>query len=267
MTWPPMWGRRTYLMGVINVTPDSFSGDGLYKRWEDVALRAEHLVAAGADVLDVGGESTRPGYQPVAADEELSRVIPAVRLLRQRVDVPISVDTSKSQVAHAALGEGASIVNDVSGLRDAAMLREVAEAGASIVLVHWGRRAPSGDLLLDIVQELQRKVCAAIEAGVQRAHILVDPGLGMGKGWHENFEIMRRLPEVRAIDLPVAIGPSRKGMIARVLGGEPWNRLEGSAALTALCVARGADLLRVHDVKEMSRVARVIDAIVRAPSI
>lgn len=251
------------VMGVLNVTPDSFSGDGIYKRPDEAARRAEQLVADGADIIDIGGESSRPGYRPVPLQEELERVIPAVRKVVKSVSASISVDTSKAEVARQALEAGASLVNDVSGLSDPSLPRRVAEAGASLVLVHNGKAAPGEDLMAAIIRDLQRQIRLATGAGVAPANLVLDPGLGMGKGWRENFEIIRRLSELRALELPILAGPSRKAMIVRVLGEDAGDRLEGSAALVALCVAQGADMVRVHDVKEMVRVARMIDAIVR----
>jgi len=283
MPWLPEWGRHTYLMGVINVTPDSFSGDGLHRRWEDIAARAAAMEEGGADVLDIGGESTRPGYQPVEEGEELARVLPAIRRVRQCVSVPISIDTSKAAVARAALDEGASIVNDVSALADDDMIRVVAEAGASLVLVHRGATEVETDMLDLIVDGLRRQIQRAEEGGVPPQNVIVDPGLGIGKGWRrgpgataivakprENLEIVRRLPELTVLQKPVLVGPSRKGMIRRVLGeGDSAadrarsGLLEGTLALVALSIAGGADVVRVHDVKEMARTAAMMDAIVR----
>jgi len=252
-------------MGVINVTPDSFSGDGIYKRPEAAAELAERLVAAGADVLDVGGESTRPGFTPVPAEEELERVIPAVRRIVSRVEVPVSVDTSKAEVASQALAEGVSIINDVSGLRDPNMAPTVAASEGWLVLVHNGAAPPGKDLMNSVCGDLRREIDIAESAGVAPSRILIDPGLGMGKGWQSNLTIIRRLAGLRSLQKPLLVGPSRKGMIARVLGNEPDAPLCGTVALVSLCVARGADVIRVHDVREMARVARVMDVISRTP--
>jgi len=252
-------------MGVINVTPDSFSGDGIYKRPEAAAELAERLVAAGADVLDVGGESTRPGFTPVPAEEELERVIPAVRRIVSRVEVPVSVDTSKVEVAVQALAEGVSIINDVSGLRDPYMAPTVAASEGWMVLVHNGAAPPGEDLLNSVCGNLRRQIDTAESAGVAPSRILIDPGLGMGKGWQSNLTIIRRLAGLRSLQKPLLVGPSRKGMIARVLGNEPDAPLYGTVALVSLCVARGADVIRVHDVREIARAARVMDVISRTP--
>lgn len=251
-------------MGVINVTPDSFSGDGLYKDIPATLALAESMHAEGADILDIGGESTRPGYEPVSVEEELSRVIPAVRDITRRVPLPVSVDTSKAEVARQALAEGASIINDVSGLRDPLMATIVAGCAASLILVHNGSIKPGEDLIATIRNDLNRQVCVAAAAGVSPRQLLVDPGLGMGKGWKSNFEIIRRLAELLDVQKPILVGPSRKGMIGRVLGPGPEARLDGSAALVALCIAAGAHVIRVHEVRAMAKVARMMDALVRS---
>jgi dihydropteroate synthase len=252
-------------MGVINVTPDSFSGDGIYKRPEAAAELAERMAAAGADVLDVGGESTRPGFTPVPAEEELERVIPAVRRIVSRVDVPVSVDTSKSEVAVQALAEGVSIINDVSGLRDPNLAPSVAASDGWLVLVHNGAAPQGEDIMISICRDLRRQIEIAESAGVARSRILIDPGLGMRKGWQSNLTIIRRLHELHSLRRPLLLGPSRKGMIARVLGNEPEAPLYGTVALVSLCIAQGADVIRVHDVRQMAPVARVMDVISRTP--
>ena len=257
------WGCRTYIMGVINLTPDSFSGDGVFNKPSGAAELAERMAVDGADILDVGGESTKPGYQPVPLQEELSRVVPALRQIVRRVPLPVSVDTSKAEVARQALAEGASIINDVSGLRDSRMAPFVAQAGASLILVHNGTARAGEDAIAVACADLKRQIMEAQEAGVAPSKLLIDPGLGMGKGWGSNFEIIRRLGELRDLEKPLLVGPSRKGMIGRVLGQEPAQRLEGTLALVSMCVALGADVVRVHDVKAMANAARMMDAIVR----
>ena len=253
-------------MGVLNVTPDSFSGDGRFGSVDAAVLAGEQLAADGADLLDVGGESTRPGHTAVSAEEELERVIPVVQALSKRVRVPISVDTSKAGVARDAVAAGATIINDVSGLRDPDMLRVAATTGASLVLVHPGGADRCEDLMHVVLAALRHRVETALRAGVQRDHLMVDPGLGFGKNWLDNFELIRRLSELRQLGLPVLVGPSRKGMIGKVLGTEPGDRLEGTIALTALCISAGADVLRVHDVRELKRAVVLLDALAREPS-
>jgi dihydropteroate synthase len=250
-------------MGVLNVTPDSFSGDGFEGNPDEAARRAASCVGAGADVLDIGGESTRPGYQPVELEEEIRRVIPAIRGARSATDIPISVDTTKAEVAMRALEAGATIVNDVSGASSADMLDVVAEHGAGMVIVHHGKGWAGEDTVHSVARALHSSVERAVGRGIALHQIAVDPGLGFGKNWRENFQIIRRLSELRSIGLPILVGPSRKGMIGRVLGVAVDDRLEGGLALTVLCVANGADVVRVHDVQEMSRAARMVDTLSR----
>jgi len=267
------WGRRTYIMGVLNVTPDSFSGDGIMDVPAAVA-RARQLLAEGADIIDVGGESTRPGAQPVPLDEELRRVIPAVEALAGELGAVVSVDTMKSEVARRALRAGATMVNDVSALRaDPEMAGVVAEGRAPVVLMHgYGiSTRPSSEgtaagVVAEVLNFLAERIESAVAAGLSRERILVDPGFGFGKTIQGNLEIIRRLRELRVLGLPVVIGPSRKGTIGHILGGLPvQERVEGTAAAVAVCIMNGADVIRVHDVGVMTRVARVADAIARAP--
>jgi dihydropteroate synthase len=252
-------------MGVINVTPDSFSGDGIVGPPEAVAALATRLEREGADVLDIGGESTRPGHTPVPVEEELQRVIPAVEAARSAVRIPISVDTTKGRVAREALAAGAAMINDVSGSRDPEVAEAVARADAWLVLVSNGY-APQLDPVRFATEDLRRQISLATAAGVAADRIIVDPGLGMGKGWRENFAVMRGLAVMRELEQPVLVGPSRKGMIGRVLGVPPGDRVEGTIALITLCIANGADMVRVHDVREMAQAARMIDALGRPKS-
>lgn len=257
------WGTRTLIMGVINVTPDSFSGDSIYGQPEAVAALARRFVDDGADILDIGGESTRPGHEPVSAEEEQRRVLPAIAALREQVDVPVAVDTSKAVVAAAAIVAGATLVNDVSGLRDPRLAAVCAGSGAGLVIVHRGWAVGAEDPVRAVLDQLRARIERAEVAGVDRMKILVDPGLGIGKGWRENFAVLRRLSEVKELGKPLLVGPSRKGMIGKALGVEVSDRMEGTAALVMLSIAGGADVVRVHDVREMARVARMTDALVR----
>jgi len=279
------WGSRTYLMGIVNVTPDSFSGDGLLKPdrgdWVDRAVaQGIAQVEAGADILDVGGESTRPGSQSVPLEEELRRVAPVVQALARAVNVPISIDTYKAQVARQALSAGATMVNDVWGLRmDPAMGRAAAEAGAAVVVMHNRSRpkdaAQEGrlggrylgveydDLLADVARELRESVALALAAGVRPDRIIVDPGIGFGKTVEQNLELIRRLRELTALECPILAGPSRKSFVGYTLDLPPDQRVEGTAAAVTLCIAGGADIVRVHDVTVMKRVAALADAVVR----
>jgi dihydropteroate synthase len=272
------WGERTYIMGVLNLTPDSFSGDGLgpCPPPERVRSRAEELLAAGADFLDLGGESTRPGSEAVPVEEELRRVLPAVEALAP-LGALLSIDTWKARVADAALSAGAALVNDVTGLTgDPEMAAVVAQRRAPVIIVH-NPRGPHGadrpwtqryrDLLADIIRWLSCRIEYALAAGVAWENILLDPGVGFAKTAAQNLELLRRLPELRGLGRPLVLGISRKRTIARVLGlpvdAPPHELLEGNAAAVALCIAGGADIVRVHDVAAMARAARMADAIVR----
>jgi dihydropteroate synthase len=258
-------------MGILNVTPDSFAGDGVMEL-EAALTRGSILAAEGADILDVGGESTRPGAEPVPLAEELRRVIPVITRLVGELGAVVSVDTRKTEVARQALRAGAAMVNDVSALRgDPTMAMVVAEAQIPVVLMHgWGMpwRVPQTSVSRDILEEvrafLAERIEAALAAGIALDRILIDPGFGFGKTVQENVELLRRLGELRSLGRPIVMGTSRKGTIGQVLGGLPvTERLEGTAATVALAIAHGADMVRVHDVQSMVRVARMTDAIVR----
>lgn len=264
-------GQKTLLMGIINVTPDSFSGDGLAGDAGAAVAQGVEMVQEGADLLDVGGESTRPGAEPVSEEAECERVVPVIEGLAGQVSVPISVDTTKAEVARRALEAGAGMVNDVSGLRgDPGLAAVAAELGAPVVVMHMKgtprdmQQDPRYENLMDeIAEHLEAGVAKAVEAGVPRDQVVVDPGIGFGKTLEHNFEILRRLRELRSLGQPVLIGTSRKSLIGRVLDLPPEQRLEGTAATVALAIANGADMIRVHEVREMSRVARMCDAILR----
>ena len=277
------WGKRTYVMGVINVTPDSFSGDGLSGDVQAAVEQALRFEGEGADFLDIGAESTRPGHQPVSEAEELARLLPSLEAVAARVSIPVSVDTWKSGVARAALDAGACIVNDVWGLRPPepvegpAIAPVAAEHRAGLVLMHNRRERPhpnpppegegiprSNNLLDNIVGSLRRSVEVALAAGVPHENLIVDPGIGFGKTADQNIEALRNLGRFKELGLPLLVGTSRKSTIGRLLGGlPPEERVEGTAATVALAIAAGADIVRVHDVREMARVCRVSDAIVR----
>lgn len=283
------WGARTYVMGIVNVTPDSFSGDGILategtgdteEGINRAVAHAEQLIADGADILDIGGESTRPGSQPISADEEQRRVLPVIERLRARVSIPISIDTYRAETARRALDAGADIVNDVWGLRmDAEMKHLVAQRGAPIVIMH-NRSKPKDavqserlggryvgveyqDLLADVIRELRAQVELALDAGIAPEKIIVDPGIGFGKTVEQNLELLDRLGELRVLGFPMLLGPSRKGFIGFTLDLPPDQRVEGTAATITLGIERGADIVRVHDVKQIARVAKMTDAVVR----
>ena len=258
-------------MGILNVTPDSFSGDGLAGDVEKAVARARAMVAEGADLLDVGGESTRPGAEPVPVAEEIARVVPVISRLAREVEAPISIDTYKSEVARAALEHGAGMVNDISGLRaDPRMAAVCAAAHVPVVVMHM-KGAPRdmqdspryANLMQEIGDYLREGVAIAERAGISRSQVVVDPGIGFGKTLEHNLEILRRLPDLKALGQPLLVGPSRKSFIGRVLDLPAEERLEGTAAAVALAIAGGADIVRVHDVRAMVRVARMTDAVVR----
>lgn len=268
--WPFAWGARTYVMGIVNVTPDSFSGDGLVDDVSAATQLAACQVADGADLIDVGGESTRPGHTPLALDEELGRVMPTVTGIRGAVHVPISIDTTKAGVARRAIAAGASIVNDVSGLTaDASMTAVVRETSVGVVVMHSRRERVRDEVVEDVLHFLDSAINAAVAAGVSLDAIVVDPGFGFAKTATENLELLRRLRELTVLGRPILAGTSRKATIGKVLGLPVGDRIEGTAATVALAIANGADIVRVHDVRSMARVARMTDAIVRgwSPSI
>ena len=262
---PFAWGSRTYVMGIINVTPDSFGGDGTGGDVEASVAQALRFQEEGADILDVGAESTRPGYAPISAEEELARLTPVLEALIPRAVVPISVDTYKAAVAERALEAGAAMINDVWGLkRDKEIARLAAEYGAYLVLMHNQEGTAYTDLVGEVRASLRWSADTAEGAGVPRERIILDPGFGFGKTAEQNLEVLRRLSELRVLGYPVLVGTSRKSTIGLVLDLPVEDRLEGTAATVALSVAYGADLVRVHDVRAMARVARMTDAVVRS---
>ena len=264
-----VWGERTYVMGVINVTPDSFSNDGVGSDVEAVVRLAARFQEDGADIIDVGGESTRPpgiygDSKPVTVDEELGRVIPMIEAITRETDLPVSIDTYKAAVAQAAIEAGASMINDVWALqRDPEMLRVAAEADVPVVLMHNQVGTEYDDVVPDVIGDLRERINVALGGGVRPKHIIVDPGMGFGKTAEQNLEILRRLYEFHELGLPLLVGMSRKSTIGYVLGLPVGDRVEGTAATVALSIAGGADIVRVHDVKEMTRVTQMTDAVVR----
>ena len=285
------WGSRTYVMGILNITPDSFSGDGLIPplpagegrgEGEKRAIeQAKEFLSNGADILDVGGESTRPGSQPVSTDEELERVIPVISAIAKEFpDTLISIDTYKAKVAEEAFKAGAQILNDVWALRADPELASVAAAFRIPVILMHNRSNPASvevreqlgnayigseyeNLIEDVKRELLGSVELAKKAGIEESNIILDPGIGFGKKREHNLELINRLAEVRALGFPILLGPSRKSFIGFTLDLPADQRVEGTAATIAIGIARGADIIRVHDVKEMARVAKMTDAIVR----
>jgi dihydropteroate synthase len=258
------WGARTHVMAILNLTPDSFSGDGLAGSADAALTAALRAVDDGADILDLGAESTRPGHVPISTDEELERLLPALTAIWARTNVLLSVDTSKAAVAAEALSAGANLINDVRGFTaDPEMAAVVAQAGVPAVLMHDVPPEPRDDLMTSILRELSRRLDRAVAAGVAWDMLIADPGFGFGKDWRQNLELLRRLGELKALERPILVGTSRKSMIGRVLGVPEDDRLEGTAATVSLAIAGGADIIRVHDVRAMARVARMTDAVVR----
>ncbi len=259
------WGSRTFVMGVINATPDSFSGDGIVDP-AGAARRAVAMVEAGADLIDIGAESTRPDFAAVDADEEWARLSLVLGAVRRAVrGTPITVDTTKAAVATRAIAAGADAVNDVTGLQgDADMAAAVAHAGVPVVIMHNQRgREFGGDVVEDVRNGLRRGIALAEAAGVRREQIILDPGFGFGWGPAQNYHLLRRLGELRDLDRPLLVGTSRKTFIGYVVDRPAAQRAWGTAATIALAIQQGADIVRVHDVEEMVQVARVSDAVVR----
>jgi dihydropteroate synthase len=255
------WGSRTYVMGIINVTPDSFSGDGVGTDVDRAVAQGLRMVQEGADMLDVGGESTRPGHQPITIAEEIDRTEAVVGRLAREADVPISIDTYKLEVASRAVAAGATIVNDIWGLTRSPEVAELAAAeGCALVLMHNQDGTDyTGDLIEEIKRFLRVAIDRALRAGVPRERVLIDPGIGFGKTAEQNWVVMRRLPELRDLGQPILIGTSRKSFIGKLLDLPARERVEGTAATVTAAVLRGSDVVRVHDVREMTRVVRVAD--------
>ncbi len=251
-------------MGILNLTPDSFSGDGLAGSPEQAAARAEAMVQEGADLIDVGGESSRPGATPLDTATELARVLPVLDRLAGRLPVPISIDTTKPAVARAALAAGAAAVNDIHGLRAAPELATiVAERNAALIVMANLRGVVYQDVMQAVRAQLRHSCAVAAAAGVPAERVIIDPGFGFGPPPQDNLAMVRRLPELQHLRRPLLLGPSRKSTIGRVLGLPPAERLEGTLALVTLAVAGGADMVRVHDVRAVARATRMADAAVR----
>ncbi|OGQ48672.1 MAG: dihydropteroate synthase [Deltaproteobacteria bacterium RIFCSPLOWO2_02_FULL_57_26] len=261
--------RRTALVGVLNVTPDSFSDGGRYLDPENAIARGVKLAEEGADLIDIGGESSRPGARPVSAEEELERVVPVIRGLRRALSVPLSIDTYKARVARVAIEEGVDVVNDISAMRfDPEMVRVIAAAKVPVVLMHMQgtpRTMQERPYYRDVVEEvkgfLQKRIEFALESGVGPEQILVDPGIGFGKELEHNLALLRGLPALASLGRPILVGPSRKTFIGKILGVGPEERLEGSLAAAVAAVLAGANMIRIHDVREARRAIGIADAL------
>lgn len=264
--------RKTYVMGILNSTPDSFSDGGLHFDTPTAIEQGIRMVSNGADIIDVGGESTRPGSEPVSLEEELRRTIPVISALAKQIVVPISIDTYKAEVARQALDAGAAIVNDISGLRfDPEMPKVIAQHKVPVVIMHIKGRPremqqnPSYDALIpEIMDYFRISIRLAKKFGIAEEHMILDPGIGFGKTFDHNLDILNNLEQFTLLEKPLLVGPSRKAFLGKILGDVPaTDRLEGTAAAVAVSIMKGANIIRVHDVKEMARVAKVIDAIKR----
>ena len=269
-------GERTLIMGVLNVTPDSFSDGGKFFRFEDAVAAAFAMEQAGADILDIGAESTRPGSDGISGEEELERLLPVLQGLRERLKIPISIDTQKARVAELAIGAGAEMLNDISGLKSDPKIAEVAaQHGVPLILMHMRgtprtmqRKPWAKDVIKDVGRGLRESVGIARKAGVRKQQIILDPGIGFGKSFAQNYELLAKLPELARLGYPLLVGTSRKGFLGATLArnGEPLpaeQRIWGTAATVAASILQGAHIIRVHDVEEMSQVARVTDCLVQ----
>jgi dihydropteroate synthase len=260
-------GKRTWIMGIINVTPDSFSDGGKYHTVEQALNHAKQLAEEGADFLDIGGESTRPGFAPVSLDEELDRVIPVIERIAKEVDLPISVDTYKAEVARQAILAGAHIINDIWGAKkDPDMAKVAADLDVPIILMHNRIKAEYQSLMEEMQNDLLESVRLVKQRGVREENIILDPGIGFGKTYEDNLTVMRHLDKVVDLGYPVLLGTSRKSMIGHTLDLPVDERIEGTAATVALGTIKGCHIMRVHDVKEMVRVCRMMDAMLHGPS-
>lgn len=257
-------GNKTYIMGILNVTPDSFSDGGRYLGYKTAVERAKEMIAEGADIIDIGGESTRPGYRAVEAEEELQRVMPVLQVLLTELEVPISIDTNKKVVAEAALKAGAHIINDIWGLQKDQSIAEVAaKYNAGVIIMHNKEDKVYDDLIKEIKTFLKNSVKIAKGAGISNNSIIIDPGIGFGKTFEHNLEVMKKFKELRELGLPLLLATSRKSFIGNILGLPTTERIEGTIATVALGIAAGADVVRVHDVKEIYRAIKVTDRIIR----
>ncbi len=259
------FGKKTYIMGILNATPDSFSDGGKFNQLEASVKRAKEMESLGADIIDIGGESTRPGAEEVSTSEEIARTIPLIEAIRKEVSIPISIDTYKAQVAQEALSAGANMINDVWGLqREPEIAQVAASMNAPVIIMHnQSGTEYRKDIIVAMGEFFQKSIKIAQEAGVRNDHIILDPGIGFGKTTEQNIEVMRRLSELRSLGYPLLLGCSRKSMIGNILNLPTEERIEGTIATTVLGVVAHIDIVRVHDVQENIRAARVTDAIIR----
>ncbi|EPR09297.1 dihydropteroate synthase [Ruminiclostridium papyrosolvens] len=263
-TWE--WGKKTYIMGILNVTPDSFSDGGSYTNPEMALNQALRMIEEGADIIDVGGETTKPGAVPVSPEIEQQRIIPVIEALSKEISLPVSVDTYRADTAELAIKAGADMINDIWGLKhDSLMAPIIAEYGVPVCIMH-NRTAGTDygeNLIGQILSELEESILIAKKAGIGDDKIIIDPGIGFAKTWEQNLEVMRKLEDFKMLGYPVLLGASRKSLIGKVLGLEVYDRLEGTLATTSTGIAKGVDIVRVHDVLQNVRVAKMTDSMVR----
>lgn len=259
------FGKKTYIMGILNITPDSFSDGGDFISLEDAVSHAKEMVSQGADIIDVGGESTRPGYEVVEIQDEINRVTPVIKALKECIDVPISLDTYKSQVAEEGLKCGADIINDIWGMqKDENMANVVAKYDVPIIIMHNQEGTIySEDIIVSMIKFFHKSIDIATKAGIELNNIILDPGIGFGKTPEQNMLVIRRIDELKVMGYPLLLGTSRKSMIGKILDVPPKERVEGTVATTVMGITQGVDIVRVHDVKENYQAARVTDAIYR----
>lgn len=258
-------GERTYVMGILNVTPDSFSDGGKFNSVELAIKRTEELIKDGADIIDVGGESTRPNFEAVSAKDEIDRVVPIIKAIKENFDIPVSIDTYKAETAEAAIKAGADLINDVWGFKkDKDMAKVAAKYKVPCVLMHNRENIPYTNLMNDVMMDLVESINIALEAGVKRENIILDPGIGFAKTYEENLYVMNHLEVLKTLEMPVLLGTSRKSMIGLALDLPVDQRIEGTVATTVLGIMKGCEFVRVHDVLENKRACIMTDAILKA---
>ena len=254
--------KHTYIMGILNVTPDSFSDGGKYSVLDNALFRVEEMIKEGVDILDIGGESTRPGYEPISVEEEISRIVPVIELIKNRFDIPISLDTYKSEVAISGIKAGADMINDIWGLKaDDKMARVIAESNVACCLMHNRKRAIYESFMDEVVLDLKDSINKALDAGIQKDKIVVDPGVGFGKTYDHNLEVLKNLKVLKKLEYPILLGVSRKSVIGHTLDLPVPERLNGTLALSAYGMFCGCSFLRVHDIKQNKEVVCMLKAI------
>lgn len=257
--------ERTYVMGILNITPDSFSDGGKFNELGKALKRVQEMIEEGADIIDIGGESTRPGFEVVEAEEEINRVVPVIKAIKEKFDIPISIDTYKSETARAAIEAGADIINDIWGFKkDKNMAKLCAEKNVPCILMHNRDDAEYTDIMKDIKEDLIESINIALDAGVERENIILDPGIGFAKSLEENLKVMNNIEKIKELGFPILLGTSRKSMIGLTLNLPKDERLEGTLATTVLGITKGCEFIRVHDIKENKRVCVMTDSILKS---